>query len=269
MMIPVIFLSNIQVFSFVKLWRLPGLPKQRAPVHLLTYFSLPSLSLSLSILCNLFLLGQWPDISGVFARISACLSQNKGEMVEGLWQMWMFGCTRVCVGVPFHLCKGRWFPFWWVLGVGWRIRGSAPSGWPALRNPHIKKLRSQFLNMRIVFLIEEEKIFFSSRNWVSVSGNDEKIFISPRNGHKSANEIFSGIFFPLEKALFRTCPHTCVYMCPQTWTARQPRRCSPDYSGCVCEHALVNNILHRTMHVSQSLAAALLQVKRPRQYHFK
>jgi hypothetical protein len=51
-----------------------------------------------------------------------------------------------------------------VLGVGWRIRGAAPSGWPALRNPHVKELRSQFLNMRIFFIADEEKIFFSLRN---------------------------------------------------------------------------------------------------------
>jgi hypothetical protein len=50
-MIPVIFLANIQVFSFVKIaW----ISEQFALVNLLTHFSLPSLPLS--ILRDLLLL---------------------------------------------------------------------------------------------------------------------------------------------------------------------------------------------------------------------
>jgi hypothetical protein len=56
MMIPVIFLSDILFIRKTK--KIAWIAEQLAPVHLLTYFSLPSLSLFLSILCDHYLLDQ-------------------------------------------------------------------------------------------------------------------------------------------------------------------------------------------------------------------
>ena len=69
MMIPVIFLANIQVFSFVKIaW----ISEQFALVNLLTHFSLPSLPLSLSILRDLLLLSSdltYPEYLLAYQRV--------------------------------------------------------------------------------------------------------------------------------------------------------------------------------------------------------
>jgi hypothetical protein len=155
---------------------------------------------------------------------------------------------RVCVGVPFHLWKGRWFPFWWVLGVGWRIRGAAPSGWPALRNPHVKKLRSQFLNMRIFFLNRWRKKYFFLETESEFQEMMRKSLFLQETGTRAQMNFFEKNLFSLTKRFFVRVL-TPMYMCPQTWTARQPRRCSPDYSDCVCEHDLVNNILYMSLYL--------------------
>jgi hypothetical protein len=215
MMIPVIYLTHIQVFSFVKLWRLPGLLNCRSNLLLFTcwhishspLFPFPFLS-SVIIACWTSDL-TYPEYLLAYQRVWA--------KIKGRWSRACGRCgssgarERVCRG-SFSLVQGSVVPFLMGVGCSWRIRGAAPSGWPALRNPHVKKLRSQFLNMRIFFLNRWRKKYFFLETESEFQEMMRKSLFLQETGTRAQMNFFEKNLFSLNKAFFCTCPHTYVYV---------------------------------------------------------